>query len=222
MVRAGEDYDYFFEVDGELRYDFNCDTNSVEVLDAQGGSSMGGAGGIGLTDDTAKMVTLTPGQIIIANSIQIIEEEDSRAFSMSAFSTCSSDDENNNNNSDNEDEWENGPVVSWPKHFVDVVKHLNPEPHTMVMPMPDDAAMFRFRDNNCDDVNMTTEMYYGYSDQYCYYNQQQQQQSSSLSFSGVWSKPTKRVQFKDMPVQNTAARANANAAATAMLTGTVF
>ena len=221
MVRAGEDYDYFFEVDGELRYDFNCDTNSVEVLDAQGGGGMGGAGGIGLTNDTAKMVTLTPGQIIIANSIQIIcEEEDTRAFSMSAFSTCSSDDENNNNNSDNEDEWENGPVVSWPKHVVEIVKYLNPEPHTMVMPMPENAAMFRFRGNNSDDVNMTSEIYYGYSDQYCYYNQQQQQ--SSPPSSEGWSKPTKRVQFMDMPTQNTAARANANAAATAMLTGTVF
>ena len=30
-MRAGEDYDYFFEVDGACRYDFECDFASVEV-----------------------------------------------------------------------------------------------------------------------------------------------------------------------------------------------
>ena len=221
MVRAGEDYDYFFEVDGELRYDFNCDTNSVEVLDAQGGGGMGGAGGNGLNDNTAKMVTLTPGQIIIANSIQIYEEEDTSAFSMSAFSTCSSssDSSDENNNNDDEEEWENGPIVSWPKHVVELVKNLRPEPNTMVMPMPVNDSMFRFRGNNSDDVNMTTTMYYGDVDQYCRYYQQQQSSSSPPS-SGVWSMPAKRVHFMDMPSMNAAA--SANAAATAMLTGTVF
>ena len=30
-MRAGEAYDYFFEVDGERLYDFNCESDDVEV-----------------------------------------------------------------------------------------------------------------------------------------------------------------------------------------------
>ena len=41
-MRAGEEYDYFFEVDGELRYDFDGEYSSVEVLDAS--YSCGGMG----------------------------------------------------------------------------------------------------------------------------------------------------------------------------------
>ena len=34
-LRAGQDYDYIFDVDGERRYDFDCDFGSVEVCDGQ-------------------------------------------------------------------------------------------------------------------------------------------------------------------------------------------
>jgi len=51
-MRAGEDYDYFFEMDGERRYDFDCDFGSVEVR------------------ETSPMMTrMSAGQTIIANSI---------------------------------------------------------------------------------------------------------------------------------------------------------
>ena len=157
------------------------------------------------------------------------------SFSVSAFSTCSSrsnsssgvNDENNNTDDDDEDDCESGPVVSWPKYVVELVKHLRPEPSTMVMPMPAITTMFRqradgFRGNDSDDVSMTKTMYYGDSDQYCYYNQQQQSLSSSSSSGGWSSLPAKRVHFMDMPSQNAAASAEAAAAATAMPTGTVF
>ena len=31
-MQCGEEYDYFFEVDGELRYDYYCEYRSVEVV----------------------------------------------------------------------------------------------------------------------------------------------------------------------------------------------
>ena len=56
-MQAGEEYDYFFEVDGELRYDFECDFTSVEIREAAAAAAM------------AANQQLSPGQIIIANSI---------------------------------------------------------------------------------------------------------------------------------------------------------
>lgn len=34
FMRAGQDYDFFFEVDGEIRYDFECESGSVEVAES--------------------------------------------------------------------------------------------------------------------------------------------------------------------------------------------
>ena len=59
IMLAGQEYDYFFEVDGEIRYDFDCDSNQVEIAEQ--------AMGMG----TQLQTELTPGQIIIANSILI-------------------------------------------------------------------------------------------------------------------------------------------------------
>ena len=40
-MRAGETYDYYFEVDGERHYDFDCEFDSVEIVDAhQNGAPM--------------------------------------------------------------------------------------------------------------------------------------------------------------------------------------
>ena len=33
IMLAGQEYDYFFEVDGEIRYDFDCDSNQVEIAE---------------------------------------------------------------------------------------------------------------------------------------------------------------------------------------------
>lgn len=48
-MRADQDYDYFYEVDGEIRYDFECEFNDVEVAKSD------------------SQANLTRGQIIIAN-----------------------------------------------------------------------------------------------------------------------------------------------------------
>ena len=76
--------------------------------------------------------------------------------------------------------------------------------------MPFNANML-----NSADVSVTTTMFNDEVDQYCYFDQQQKQSSSSSPSSGG-----KRVHFMDMPTQNAAA--SADAAAAAMLTGTVF
>ena len=51
-MRAGEEYDYFFDVDGELRYDFDCEYSSVELLEVASGTSSYGS---------PKMMTLSEG-----------------------------------------------------------------------------------------------------------------------------------------------------------------
>lgn len=64
MMRDNEEFEYFFEIDGERRYDFDNDFNRVEIV--QGTSSMP------MTQCcTTTMAPVVPGQIIIANTIQI-------------------------------------------------------------------------------------------------------------------------------------------------------
>ena len=65
-MRAGEEYDYFFEVDGELRYDFDCDYSSVEVLEEEA-TGMGTYGVPYSCGAPMKAMTLFTGQMIIAN-----------------------------------------------------------------------------------------------------------------------------------------------------------
>ena len=65
-MRTGEEYDYFFEVDDERRYDFDCEYDSVEIIDARA-SSQAGAGTCGVPMGAPAMMALVPGQIIIAN-----------------------------------------------------------------------------------------------------------------------------------------------------------
>ena len=93
-MQSGQEYDYCYEVDGEIRYDFDCEFNSVEIVDVASGKGA---------------ASLSEGQIIIANSIQI-EHEDTT--SMSTASSCSSSSFANDDN-----EWQNGPVVIWPEYL---------------------------------------------------------------------------------------------------------
>ena len=121
-MRAGEDYDYFYEVDGERRYDFDCDFSSVEVREA-----------------SPMMTKMCAGQFIIANSIQIDEKDDSGdgdSFT-DAFNAA-----NNSNNS--EIEWQvSGPAVCWPSHLVKLVMHLKPAKDTMVLTTTTTTTMTR-------------------------------------------------------------------------------
>ena len=68
-MRAGEEYDYFFEVDGEFHYDFDCEYSSVEVLDVSCGVGTNGApcsdGAPGA--EAMNLMNLSAGSIIIAN-----------------------------------------------------------------------------------------------------------------------------------------------------------
>ena len=59
-MRTGEEYDYFFEVDGKRRYDFDCDYSSVEIVEAKV-ASQAGAGTFGVPMGTPERVALTPG-----------------------------------------------------------------------------------------------------------------------------------------------------------------
>ena len=36
-MQSGQEYDYCYEVDGEIRYDFDCEFNSVEIVDVASG-----------------------------------------------------------------------------------------------------------------------------------------------------------------------------------------
>ena len=51
-------------MDGELRYDFDCDYDEVEVLEVASGMGTCGVPSIGAP---MKAMTLSEGQIIIAN-----------------------------------------------------------------------------------------------------------------------------------------------------------
>ena len=64
---ADEEFDYFFEVDGERRYDFDNDFNRVEIVHGVPTATMPH------DNCAAAMAPVTPGQVIIANSIQISE-----------------------------------------------------------------------------------------------------------------------------------------------------
>ena len=76
-----------------------------------------------------KAMTLSEGQIIIANQIQICEPEDALNLSMSQSTTSSSDTSTNN-------EWlGSAPVVAWPLSLASLVEQAKPADSTMVMPM---------------------------------------------------------------------------------------
>ena len=62
-MQCGEEYDYFFEVDGELRYDYDCECDSVEVNDTSAYMEANPS----FSSSSAGVITLTEGQIIIAN-----------------------------------------------------------------------------------------------------------------------------------------------------------
>ena len=69
-MRSGEEFDYFYEVDGELRYDFDCDYSSVEVLDVSVLTTKGKSFNLSAAPAVkSKLIKslMTPGQTIIAN-----------------------------------------------------------------------------------------------------------------------------------------------------------
>lgn len=59
-MRANEEYDYFFEVDGERRYDFDCDYNGVEIVEAKL-ATQANAATFGMPISTPQKMILTPG-----------------------------------------------------------------------------------------------------------------------------------------------------------------
>ena len=66
-MRSGEEFDYFYELDGELRYDFDCDYSSVEVLDVSVLITKGKSFNLSASALKSMIKSLKPGQIIIAN-----------------------------------------------------------------------------------------------------------------------------------------------------------
>ena len=95
-MRANETYHYFFDVDGEVRYDCECESAVVEVA------------------KTLPSIDLSPGQIIIANEIQIREQEDDTTTLASSASSSYSGNSFATNNVNNNDDGETAPQISWP------------------------------------------------------------------------------------------------------------
>ena len=184
-MRSGVDYDYFFEVDGERKYDFDVDFRTVDLFN-YAMQSQSGETDIQPTDKVAH-------QIIIANQIQIQNLGGSHISS--ASSTCSSASFNTSSVS----MWDCcGPVVSWPENLPQLlhsVHHL--VHHVVVVPKHhvesalkfSDPAKFREFDTttttttktttdvtNNNNENNSNNLYYSYRDYstYC---------SSSLSSS---------------------------------------
>ena len=199
-MRAGENFEYLFEVDGEHRYDFDCEFSNVEVRDTT------------TTTTTTTTSTIIVGQNIIANSIQIEDKVDSALNSSTCSSSHSSIDLNNNVegnlNNDVEDWQMSGPVVSWPASVEKLVKQLKPKQDVMVMPMMSSAAasaaanpaqFTQYISNNCEaSFNSMQESFDYYS--YCgtpYYPQPEQKEMPG-SFS---VKAVKRVHFWDVAHQ---------------------
>ena len=182
LMRAGEDFDYFFEVDGERRYDFECEFNSIEVLDRQ-------------TAFQASMMPLMPGQTIIVNQIQICEKEED-----DNTSTCSSSNSSASNN-DNNNSWESNPTVSWPEDCL-ALMDMKKDKSKMVLakkPMP---AAVEFRKFNSCDVNTCSSScegsyYRGYQDSY--YQQKTTTHQQKTTTHQDKKTTTKRVHFWDMP-----------------------
>ena len=176
-----------FEVDGEHRYDFDCDFGSVEVRD---------------TTTLTTTTTISEGQNIIANSIQI-EDKAAMALDVSTCSSSSSCYENNNNENDlnNDcDEWQSGPVVCWPASVEKLVKQVKPKPDVMVMMMPN-AAAAAAAPTSISDVSMTSitqsaDYYSYYGTPYCP-PQPQPEQQKECGLGSFTFKAVKRVQFMD-------------------------
>ena len=127
-MRAYEEFEYFFEIDGERRYDFDNDFNRVEIV--QGTSSMP------MTQSCATtMAPVVPGQIIIANTIQICEPAavEDPLVALSTASSCSSSFGGHATSSDFDEDWEvSGPVVSWPSAALSKLLAA----HLLVQPKP--------------------------------------------------------------------------------------
>jgi len=140
VMRAGEEYDYFFEVDGERRYDFDCDFGSVEVCQTTTTTTTT----TGTTTPTnAGAAALAVGTIIIANSIQIEEKAESALSHSTCSSSSSSDGNCNNNDYSNDccDDWQlSGPSVNWHASVEQLVKQVKPKKDVMIIAKPAAAA----------------------------------------------------------------------------------
>jgi hypothetical protein len=102
-MKANETYDYFYEVDGDRRYDFDCDFSSIEVRETcqKMHSSHGGS------------IWVRAGERIIANSVDVEQQQQQQQEQLQTFynestascsvSSCSSScgDSSNCNNEDN-------------------------------------------------------------------------------------------------------------------------
>ena len=119
-MRTGKDYEYFYDVDGEHRYDFDCEFESVEVRQT-----------------SQWLPKIQQGQIIIANTIQIESKTDAESVP-SFMGSASSNFSNSSNEMNPEDDWfGNGPVVTWPAYLKQLVNQVKPSKDTMTMKFTD-------------------------------------------------------------------------------------
>ena len=124
MVKGGNAYDYFFEVDGERRYDFDAAFGPTDLYNFsapvdEDENELGSPSGSGI---------IIPTQIIIANSISICSPPPTVSSASSTSSRSSG--------SVSIAVEINGPVVSWPSKVPEMM---------WLKPMPSDYEFIAFR-----------------------------------------------------------------------------
>ena len=115
-MKANQDYDYFFEIDGERKYDSDFDFRTVSLFNyAVPTQSMNFNSHKFCQNSQAPVAA---HQIIIANQIQIGKghqhiSSGSSTCSSASYSTC------------NLSMWEpTGPVVAWPENVLDLLQNV--------------------------------------------------------------------------------------------------
>ena len=179
MIKGGNDYDYFFEVDGERRYDFDAAFGPTDLYNFSapvdedreevGSPSVGGI--------------IIPTQIIIANSISICSPP-------TVSSASSSSSRSSGSSSPSKVVEYSGPVVVWPSKVPEMM---------WIKPMPSDYEFIAFeksaifRGTCCTTTTTTTYQAYNYGNLHHHSNQQH-------LLKGKLGKPTtKRVHFNERP-----------------------
>ena len=175
MVKGGNDYDYFFEVDGERRYDFDAAFGPTDLYNFSAPVDEDEED-VGSSNSSGEII---PNQIIIANSISICSPPPTVS---SASSTSSRSSGSFNPAVDHV-----GPVVSWPSK-VPEMKWNKQMPCDYEFIAFDKSAIFR---GECCTTTTTTTESTNNGDLYHHSNQQH-------LLGGKLGKPTtKRVHFNE-------------------------
>ena len=107
MIKSDSTYDYFFEVDGERRYDFDSTFGPTDLFNYKAPADEDEA-------SATKEERIVPSQIIIANSISICMQSSCSSSSCSGSPTETMP----------TTWWGQGPVVTWPQKIPEMMMML--------------------------------------------------------------------------------------------------